>query len=250
MKKKLILALWALILLGNIFAVEGMIIPTIDYSTMDKWLNTLGETAPKLVLSKYAFKNQNFYLPIIFSDYELDKNKTSNLTYSIKIIAPNKKLYLSEKDLVLSNHKIENKNYAQMSANMIKTYFKEKDKYGIYKIEVEIKDKIAGKSKKLETEIEYKKLPSYKSFKVKDIDDFSMWMETYYIDPKPEKAVSYFVYYINSKLIEKDSAFFPIISFFMELIRNNQFLYGELLQAYKKESKQNGKIITYLLANL
>ncbi len=235
----------------KLFAIDGMIIPTLDYAITDKWNKTLSETTPKINRVSAVCKKQYFLLPIFFTKCSVDKENKADISCSIKIISPDKSEYFSQENIQVYKGKIKNENTVyHLSSAMLKICFEPEDKFGKYKILVTLNDKISGKSKPLDANIELKKMTSYKNFNIKKEKDISEWLTMYYTNPEPEKTTGYFLYYINSDFIEDDNAYYPIFSFFLEVFKNNKFLHSELLDAYFKQDENRRRPLLFLLANL
>lgn len=228
-------------------AIDGLLIKTIDYSFKEKWDNTLGGTVPQITTCDTVFKKQYFFLTAIAADYKLDKKDIADVEYSIKIKKPNNSIYFSQENLPLAKREISNKNNLQMSDAILKVCFENEDDFGKYTIQIEIKDKVSGKTKKIESMIVLAELPSSEQYFVKDDNDFMKWFEKYYENPKPESALSYYVYYSQSSLSDKESSFWPVFSIFLEITKNNGFLYPQMIDCYKKQDLKTKVYLLYLL---
>lgn len=244
---RLTLSFLFLLLYSHLFAIEGIIIKTTDYSFGEKWYNTLGSSIPHIYECENVYRGQNFFITAIASDYQLDKNQFANLTYSVKIFKPDNTIYLSKENLLLINSKISNPDFLQMGNAIIKNSFAGNDVLGKYKIEIQIKDLIGNKSKILNSEINLIEIPSYESFQIKTDKEFTDWLNQYFKNPSPEDALSYYIYYSKSKYSENDSSFWPVIGFFKELFENNKFLYPEIVKSYQTVDLKTKIYLLYLL---
>jgi hypothetical protein len=231
----------------QIYAIDGILIKTIDYSFKEKWGNTVGSSIPVISTCETVCKKQYFFITAIAVDYALDNQNVSNVQYSIKIIKPDNSIYFSQENLPLINGKISNKNNLQMSDAIIKVCFENNDAFGKYKIEIVINDKISGKSKSINSDITLAPLPVYNQVQVKDDEDFSKWFATYYENPRPEEALAYYIYYSQSKLSDKESGFWPIFSIFLEIAKNNNYLMPQILDCYKQQDLKTKIYLLYLL---
>ena len=70
------------------YAIDGLLIKTIDYAFKEKWNNTVGSSIPAITTCDTVFKKQYFYLTAIAADYSSDNQDISNVLYSIKITKP------------------------------------------------------------------------------------------------------------------------------------------------------------------
>ena len=229
------------------YAIDGLLIKTIDYTFKEKWSNTVGTSIPAITTCDTVFKKQYFFITAIAGDYALDNQNVSNVLYSIKITKPDKSIYFSQDNLLLVNKKISNKNNLQMSDAILKVCFEDNDAFGKYKVEIEIIDKMSGKSKSISSEIALVPLPPYNQFKVKSDEDFSKWFGKYFENPNPGKALSYYIYYSQSKLSDNESSFWPVFSLFNEIAKNNRYLLPQIINCYKGQDLKTKIYLLYLL---
>lgn len=245
--KKQITLLFLLCLSIQVYSINGILIKTVDYSLKEKWTNTLGSTGPRITTCDTIFKGQNTYIAAIATDYEIDANSMSNILYSIKITNPDNKIYSSQENLLLSQAKVSNKNYLQMSDVVLNICFKNEDNLGTYKIDVDIIDKVSGKTKNIKGSIVLAELPTYNSYLVKDDNHFSEWIHSYYKNPRPEYALAYYMHYIKSDLSGDDSKFLPIFGIFLEIFKNNKFLAQQVMDCYENQDLRTKIFLLYLL---
>jgi hypothetical protein len=245
--RKFGLSILLMIIVFQCYAIDGLLVKTIDYSFKEKWSNTVGSSIPVISTCDTVFKKQYFFLTAIAADYALDNKDFSNVEYSIKITKPDNSVYFSQQNLPLVNGKISNKNNLQMSDAILKVCFENNDSFGKYIIEIEIIDKISGKSKSISSDINLVPLPSYNQVQVKDDEAFSKWFEKYYENPKPEKALAYYIYYSQSKLSDKESSFWPVFSIFLEIAKNNTYLLPQIIDCYKTQDLKTKIYLLYLL---
>jgi hypothetical protein len=242
--KKIGLTFLFLITACQLFAIDGLLIKTIDYSFKEKWDNTSSSAMAIITKCDIVYKKQTLFLAPVVGGYALDNNGMTNVWYSIKIIAPNDSVYFTQNNLPLIKGKVSNKEDLLMGKAILNLRFLNEDKFGKYKIEIRIIDSISGATKTVNDEITLAELPKYGKFKVGDENQFMDWFNEYYKNPMPELALAYYVYYSKSKMSEDDSKFLIIFSFFSEIFKNNEFLLPQLLQSY---DKQDDKIKIFLL---
>jgi len=245
--KKVFFSFLFLISTINLFSIDGLLVQTIDNSFQEKWYNTISSTSPQIINYETIFKGQYIFISPVAWGFDLDKDNLAEVEYSIKILKPDATVYLSKENLPVISGKLANKANLQMSNAVLKIAFEEEDKYGEYKIEVTILDKVSQKTKIINSTITLKKLPPYTEFEVASSQDFSNWFTKYYEHPEPEKALSYYLYYSQSELSENDDAFYPIFSMFLEIFENNEFLYPQILHCYKKQDDKTKTYLLYLL---
>lgn len=232
---------------GQSFAIDGLLIKTIDYSFQEKWNNTLGASIPAISSCDKVFKKQYFFLTAIAADYSSNSQDLSEVQYSIQITKPDNSIYFKQEHLPLVKGKIINKNNLQMSDAILEVCFQDHDAFGKYKIEVEIIDRVSGKSKIINSDITLAPLLSYKQIQVKDDDAFSDWFLKYYENPKPEEAMAYYKYYAHSKLSENEAGFWPLFSFFLEIAKHNTYLWPQMIDDYENQDVKTKIYLLYLL---
>ena len=216
----------------HFFAIEGNIFITNDFAIHDKWNNTLGETTPKIMTTDNVFVNQNIFVSVFFSGYKLDAKSIANVEYSIKVFSPKETLYFSKENVLGINRKVNNSNYLQMCDGILFINFDEKQELGLYRIEIEIFDKVAGSSKKLSSSVTLEKLIPFDSFQISNDKEFMNWMQNYYKNPNPESTLAHYLYFAKSSMTEKDDVFFSIFSFFKEIVSNNKFILPHIRDSY------------------
>ena len=184
------------------FAIDGILLKTIDYSFKDKWENTVGGSAPIFSTPKHLFKGQYLFITVIVGDYDVNKKGKANVKYSIKITKPDNSVYFFQENLPILEDKTITGKYFQMSDAILKISFEDKDMFGKYKIEANITDINVNKSILLTSDIELKVLPKYEIQKT-DIEKFSKWLSEYHRSPAPEEALSYYLHFFET-LEDKD----------------------------------------------
>lgn len=244
MKRILILTL-LIITFSNTYAIDGIIIRTIDYSLNEKWNNSL--SLPKITTCDTVFTGQNVFITAIAIDYKLNSENKAFVKYSMKITKPDNSIYFSQKDLPLIDEVLPNNKNLQMSDAKLKISFEDKDILGEYIIEITIYDEISNKSITKKASIFHTKIPSIENYKVTNQDDFMKWIGNYYESPKPETALANYIFYTTSKLSEEDDRFYTIFSVFLEIFENNKFLLPQILNSYNKQELKTKLFLIYLM---
>ena len=245
--RKFALSILLMSIVFQCYAIDGLLIKTIDYSFKEKWDNTIVPTIPISSNCATVFKKQYFFITAIAVDYAFDDNDISNVEYSIKITKPDNSLYFSQENLPLVKENISNNNYLQMSNAVLKVCFENDDAFGKYLIDIEIIDKVSGKSKSISSDINLAPLPSYNQVQVIDKDSFSNWFEKYYENPTPEKTLANYIYFSQSELADEELSFWPIFSVFLEIAKNNDFLLPQIIESYKGQDLETKIYLLYLL---
>ncbi|MFK8009893.1 MAG: hypothetical protein AB8H03_26295 [Saprospiraceae bacterium] len=244
--KKILCLLFTIAISFSTFAIEGILVKTTDYSFQNKWFKTISSSAPRLLQCDTVYKNQTVSLTAIAGGFAFDKNDLADVDYSIKVFTPDGSVYFSQKKLEVIKGKVENKNSFQMSRNILQANFAGNDSFGTYKIEIQITDNISQEVKKLATEIILAELPLYNKSKI-DQEKFNSWLDRYFEHPLPVTAVNNYIFYSKSPLAEDDSKFLPIFSVFLEIFKNNKYLYPQVLDAFKNEDEKTRTYLVYLI---
>ena len=244
--KKYLALLFTMMVSYSLFSIEGLLVKTTDYSFQNKWFKTISSTAPKLIQCDSVYKNQDIFITAIAGGFTFDENDLCDVDFSIKLFKPDGSIYFLQEKLEIIKGKLEYKNSLQMCRNILNASFGDDDPFGNYKIEIQIFDNIAKEVKKINSEIIVVELPSYKRFKI-DQEKFNSWSDKYYEHPLPESAVSNYIYYSKSPMAEDDSKFLPLFSIFLEVFRNNKFLYPQILDAFKNEDEKTRIFLIYLI---
>jgi hypothetical protein len=232
----------------NSYCLNAQLIITPDLNFEDEWYRTESETVPTFSTIVTVCKKQYVTIVHTFDDFKLDSNKKANITFDIQVLSPDNTIHFEQKNITASNHKMENKNKIQMSETNIKFCFEEPDKYGTYTIISKLTDHISGLSSINAKKIELSEFNQEKYFN--SDDEYSNWMNKYYMNPSPEKAVDAYIYYSNSKLNEKESGFMPTLTFFLTVFNNNQHLIPIIKDEYSKQNLKTKIYIIWLLKYL
>lgn len=242
---KLFLLLHLIFCALSVQAIDGVLLVTADYTFQDKWYKTVSANIPQFMSTKETFRGQEIYIAVIAGDFELDEEK-AKVVYDIEITNPKQKEYLNKGKLPVINKKV-NPKYLQMSDAIIKLVLTEEDLLGKYKVKVKIKDLISGKSKVIKSEFVLKELPAYNDVKIEGDHDFAKWLQGYYKEQQPEKALAHYIYYANSEMAENEDSFLPVFSVILEIVNHNSFLLEQILEAYEAENSQTRFYLIYLL---
>lgn len=230
------------------YAIDGNIITTIDYSFTEKWNHTFKSTTPLINGCDSIYKNQNIFINVVANDCDLNNDDSLNVEYFLKIFKPDHSIYFFQDKIQFTNTTKSNKNGERLRNAIVKMHFKNSDPYGEYNIVLEIVDKLSHKSKFLDSKVTLVEIPSYKQLpEIKEIPVFTKWMDNYYKDPCPAKALSYYIFYTKSELSENETTFLPVISFFLEIVRNNSFLLTQILECFESQDLKARIYLIYLL---
>ncbi|PSM51918.1 hypothetical protein CBLAS_0551 [Campylobacter blaseri] len=250
MKKYILLPLFLMVFAINGFSIDGLIVATKDYTFMDKWSKIKSNDGPTLVGSDTIFKNQYFYIVVPFSHYDMKDDGMVDISLSIKVVKPNGKEAFSEGIADFYKHKNTPKDMVLIGDAVLKISFEDVDEFGEYKIYAKITDNISGKTKELNSKINLVELPKYSDFVVKNDKELGKWLSFYYTKLEPEKALSNFIYFTKSSIAKKNRLSLHIAEFFLEIFKNNTFLYPDILEALKNEKGYARNMLLFLISNL
>lgn len=228
-----------------VLAIDCKVVTTIDYCVHEKFYRTLSEATPLITQKNSVVKMEYFTTCLFVSDYKTDLNNNANVEFDIQIINPRGKVYFEKQNARAVSTTVPNPSGILMSETYLKICFEPEDEFGDYSIKIRLNDKIANESKEFQSII--KLVPfEYKNY-FDDDESFAEWMNFYYKSPSPEKAIDAYLYYAQSKLNESKSSFLPVFSFFIEIFKNNTYLYPYLIDLYESQSNKTKIYILYLL---
>lgn len=246
--KKIFSVIIIVFLYSKVFAIDAKIVTTIDYSLGDKWYLTGSETVPVIPTINKVFREQYFIFTFFISDYIPDGSGTAKAVCDIDVADPNGKLCFNKKGIVCLDSKIANSSLVMKSNLDLMINFENDKPIGDYTINITVYDTVSGKSKKTSQRITVSEF-RYMNF-FKSDQQFSRWMENYYQSPDPGNAIDAYIYFSKSKLNEKDSSFFPVFSFFLEIFRSNKYLVPYVVSMYGSQDFKTKIYLIYLLRYL
>ena len=211
MKKTIILIL-AVLFSVCLYAVEGRIVNSINYSLSDTWYKIPAESLPVLVTTQTVFQDEYFILDAFLDEFAIDSDNNVNVVYDLTIKDPNKRVIFSKKAMPGFVRKVSGSKVILQTSTYMKISFEKDKPVGKYAMYVVFHDLISGKSSQAESSIDVVKYKYKKYFA--DDEQFYEWMDTYYRQPSPEKIIDGFLYYSTSKLNEKETVFIPDFTFF------------------------------------
>lgn len=211
------------------YAIDGILIQTIDYTVRQKWVCTNSSAVAIIPTTDTVFPEQTLYIAAIACDYQMDKKGHTDIVYSVRILSPDNSIYTVVDSLPLINGKVKDPHLFQMSRGFVNLSFEKSDPLGTYQIEVLIIDKIANKTKRLESQVVLKGLPPYDHYLVTDNNNFEQRTYHYYLSPHPERATADYLY-AYQKYSDNETAFIPLLGFMVEVFQHNRFLYPQLYE--------------------
>lgn len=211
------------------YAIDGILIQTIDYTVRQKWMCTKSSAVAIIPTTDTVFPEQTLYIAAIACDYQVDKKGYTDIVYSVRVLGPDNSIYTVVDSLPLINGKVKDPHLFQMSRGFVNLSFEKSDPLGTYQIEVLIIDKIANKTKRLESQVVLKELPPYDHYLVTDNNNFEQRTYHYYMNPHPERATADYLY-AYQKYSDNETAFIPLLGFMVEVFQHNRFLYPQLYE--------------------
>ena len=211
------------------YAIDGILIQTIDYTVRQKWVCTNSSAVAIIPTTDTVFPEQTLYIAAIACDYQMDKKGYTDIVYSVRILSPDNSIYTVVDSLPLINGKVKDPHLFQMSRGFVNLSFEKSDPLGTYQIEVLIIDKIANKTKRLESQVVLKGLPPYDHYLITDNNNFEQRTYHYYLNPHPERATADYLY-AYQKYSDNETAFIPLLGFMVEVFQHNRFLYPQLYE--------------------
>ena len=252
--KKIFILVFIIVCMGvytfPAMALNTKIIVTKDYAFSDQWYKTVSSSTPVIPTIQQVFKEQYFVIILMLNDYQTDKDKNVKVDFDIQIMGPKETVYFEKQRLTALNLKVKDENSKQLllSTTNLKMCFEQGDELGKYSIKVNIHDEVAQQSMVDEAQVELINFENKQYFK--DDDSYTTWMNNYYKEPFPEKAIDAYLYYSQSKLSDDNNSLLPTLSFFLKVFDDNQYLIPYLTNIYNSQSPKTKTYIIYLLRYL
>jgi hypothetical protein len=134
----------------------------------------------------------------------------------------------------------------QMANGIFAVCFEPEDPFGTYTIVAAVSDHISGITYSLETQITLVEWESQTYFT--EESDWDEWVHHYYESPSPQKAIDGYLYFCTFEdSIKDNSVFYPLLSFFTEISKNNTYLIQPLIQEYPEQDMLTRICIIFLL---
>jgi hypothetical protein len=226
--------------LTGLFGIDCKVIISGDYSISDKFNKIPFEAIPVLATAGTVYKKEYFTVNLLINGCKPDGSGMADSVYDIKIIKPDGKIYIENSNINAINTKISNPQIFLMAGTVLKVCFEPEDQFGDYSIEINLRDNISKDSKDFKSSLKLVKF-EYKKF-FDDDDSLNKWMNGYYFNPDPGKAIDAFLYFNASKISDNKNSFWPCIAFFQEIFSNNTYLFPfleELFESRDNKTKMN-----------
>ena len=214
------------------FAIDGILVQTIDYTVRQKWLCTNSPSVAIIPTTDTVFPGQTLYVTAIACDYQVDKKGCADVVYSVRVLSPDKSVYTVIDSLPLIRGKVQDPRLFQMSNAFVNLSFEGNDPLGTYQIELLIIDKTANTTKRLESQMVLTNLPSYERYLVTEDDNFEQRIYHYYLNPHPERITADYLY-AYQKYENDENALIPLLGFTVEVFQHNRFLHQQLFENQK-----------------
>lgn len=216
-----------------------------DVAYADKWYKTPGHVLPTLSTAKEVCHQEYFSVLLFFSGYKTDLNNCCNISYEIKIVNTAGKVCFSQKNLPALSCKVINPNFTMLNSSPLRVCFDLTYPQGEYQVVIDVLDHVSGQTTASSGKIS---LTAYRCKALFSSDDALIgWINTYYQNPTPEKAIDAYLYYAGSKLAANDQQFFPVFAFFLQVFNDNEFLFPHLIALYNQQDFVQKTFILYLL---
>ena len=214
------------------FAIDGILVQTVDYTVRQKWVCTNSSSVAIIRTTDTVFPGQTLYITAIACNYQVDKKGCADVVYSVRVLRPDNSVYTMIDSLPLIRGKVQDPRHFQMSNAFVNLSFEENDPLGTYQIELLIIDKTANTTKRLESQVVLTNLPSYERYLVTEDDNFEKRIYHYYLNPHPERITADYLY-AYQKYGDDENAFIPLLGFMVEVYQHNRFLYPQLSENQK-----------------
>ncbi len=223
---KRILFLLILGLSGTLAAIEGQVLATLARNLEDQWKELLPEREPIVSTISMVTRGQPFQIRIVFRLPALAEDRKADVTASLRITAPDGKLFRSEEEQVLLRGPLPADGHALLLApHPLVLCFERGDPNGEYGIEVLLKDHVSGRTASLRTGVQLvDRLPSGPPV------FWQTMRKLYYAEPHPERILPAFqemLPFLEEKKRERNWNPTSLTASFYFLLRNNPQLLDE-----------------------
>jgi hypothetical protein len=245
MKKTLLLGL-LLLFCGKLLAVNGIFTPTIDYSFLEHWNKTLDKNNFSIPQAETVYHQQNIAMAIFANEFSLDKKRNANIVYALKITRPDGSTCFSKDEVILFKGTAGKNKILAVREPLIFS-FPVDEKEGVYNISVTLTDMLDKSQRVFSSKIQLKSLPVYSPKNIATDSAFSSFLTFYYLNPKPAEVLPYYVYFIKSKLVEKKALFTPLLTSFVEILKQNKYLFPQVQSCFNSLEIKYQLYMLYLI---
>jgi len=203
---------------------SAMVVPSTDYAIHDRWYKTLAETGPKLRHTDQVNRDQILCLYLFVAGYSTDSTGYSDVVFDFSIKDASGREAYGSKDLLALDSRVDNPNNLMMSATTPLITLESKHEFGMYTIDVEVRDRVSGLTARTSDTLELK---PYQPVETAEDVLTGEWMTFYYRNPEPQALVNACIVLVSSDVYEQATA--PIYGFLTGTFEQNPQLIPHLI---------------------
>jgi hypothetical protein len=233
---------WGILVAGAAYGVDGKLIASLDYALPDQWSHIAAAATPRIPSVATVVPKEPFYVYLVTRDMKADNSGQVDVLFDVTITAPNGSRYFSQQNLRATVG--ADVPGLALSPDFIGADFEPNDATGIYKVEATLRDLNAQAQTTVSTTVELRA-----SWDTVSIDDSGLADLTgKYLETIPlERVPAAIAQAANGGLLQRDTAFLPMLSFFLEILNHNDFLISQLEAGFDAQTPRVQTLLVYLL---
>lgn len=230
----------------DLLSFDYLLVASATDSDFDIWNRTLRNTALAIPETRTVYKGQPFNVVLIFQGYGLEEGGRADVVYSMRVLDPEGEEALADDGLIGIQTDGLEPNTMAMSATLITLMFEPSDVFGIYTIETFAHDRISGKRKKRQTQVEL--VPFGAAQPLNSSGDYRIWLISYYLNPDPARALLAYLQFAELENPVTGQLDFSQIAFFKLLFEQHPFLARALADSYPGADEETKLKVLFMLA--
>ncbi len=228
--KKTFTALFFALTMSCLVAVDGMILLTTDLYFPNKFDYTLSESIPKSDMISTIPRGQYYLISPMIVDPALNGDGNADVVLDFHVTKPDGSVYFQNSGTPGISGKVAYPQNVMLTASVIKICFDPGDPVGTYTIAITVNDRVNSTSKEMTRTITLVE-PTWEE-KTYDEELFLSFLEDYQKNINPQDAVWALMYCVNSDLVKNPKFNQAMLSFFVDVFRDNPFVLPKLKELY------------------
>jgi len=221
------------------------ILPSIADKELDFWFYTPPDTSPEIPVVRKVYPNQTFMLLIICRVHPVDVQTQANICYDMKLIGPDAKVIVDEKNSPYYEGPILNNKLILANDHVLEMSFEASDKAGTYTLEMVFHETVSKRDFSTSAEIELVEFNELESFK--SDEEFSDLTMSYFRHPDPIRSFSGILYQVQlSSEWTKENGM--LMAFYRRIFLDNPFLWEYYAELYKTVSEMDKRKMLLIAA--
>lgn len=239
MRVSLLLLIFFFVSIG-VFGAESTfdvkLIPVVSDFQLDFWFYIPHNSGPQVPMVSTVYQSQPFLLMMPARVTPVKDEKNVEITFDIKLIAPDGKVVLTSNDQSHYTGPIPGNQLLLPKNEIAEMAFDNSDPPGKYTIETIFYEKISKRIHKTSVEIELLEFKEPEQFT--SAEELGDWVMQYFLHPDPVRSFSAISYMVQTtpEWIEEN---YMMLAFFRRVFLDNPFLWEYYLRVYKTSSNED-----------